>query len=266
MIKYFIITFWILCAFSGFSQENNTSKSETVGFAIIENPPIFPGCENIEKKLQKRCLQNQIVKHVSKNFNTKLANEVGLEPGKTKLYVNFEIASDGTIKNAKARGEHKALEEEGIRVIYSLPKMTPGHHEGNAVDVKYTLPVVLMVGKKMEDDITNKVNIQYIKDNIKKVIEKGSSNLTNETVYEKIRKLGYKPKDEVKVFTQFSVDNDGFVKNIKARGPHKIFENEAIKILKQLPKIELAGKNNVGISNEFNLPIIIVIEKPKKKK
>lgn len=266
MIKYFIITICVFYTFLSFSQENSTTKSETVGFTIIETPPIFPGCENVEKKLQKTCLQNQIVKHVSKNFNTKLANEVGLEPGKTRIYVIFEIAADGTIKNAKARGEHKKLEEEGIRVINSLPKMTPGYHEGNAVAVKYTLPIVLMVDKKMEDRIVEKAIISVVSDKTKAIIEEGESSLTDETVYAKIKKLGYKPKDKVKVFAVFAIDKDGYIKDVRARGPHKIFEDEAIRVIKELPQMTPAERSGTKVSTKYTLPITFIIEKPKKRK
>jgi len=266
MTKYFIITIFFLYSFFSFSQENNTSTAETVTFEIIENAPIFPGCEQLDKKLQKKCLQNNIQKHVAKNFNTKLANQIGLEPGKTRVQVIFQIASDGIVKDVKASGDHKLLEEEGIRVVNSLPKMTPGLHKGKAVGVNYSLPIVLMVAKKMEDQITDKVNKQYISDNIKKIIEKGGSSLANKTTYDTLRKLGYKPRDKIKVFTAFSIDSDGYVKDIRARGPHKIFEDEAVRIVKQLPKMALAGKNRAGVVNNFTLPITIIIEKPKKEK
>ncbi|MDY7396276.1 energy transducer TonB [Aureibaculum sp. 2210JD6-5] len=268
MIKYFLIIFCAFSTFFVFSQEKekDTTNNETISFAIIEDAPIFPGCEKLDKKLQKTCLQNQIQKHVAKNFNTKLANEVGLEPGKTRMYVIFQIASDGIVKDVRASGEHEILEKEGIRVISSLPKMTPGLHKGKPVGVNYSLPIVLMVAKKMEDEITDKVNIQYISENVQKIIEKGESTLVNEATYEKIKKLGYKPKDKIKVITVFSIDSEGYIKDVRARGPHKIFEDEAIRIVKQLPKMSFDGTNKAGADNKFTLPITIIIEKPKKEK
>ena len=39
-----------------------------VPFAIIEDIPIFPGCEKVSKKMQRKCFEEKIHKHVVKNF------------------------------------------------------------------------------------------------------------------------------------------------------------------------------------------------------
>lgn len=157
MLKQTLLTFFLLSAFWGFAQKKDSLNSVSVPFAIIENAPIFPGCERLDKNLHKLCLQNQINKHVAANFNINIANTLNLKPGKKRVIVIFLIAADGHVKNVKARGPHKKLEEEGIRVISSLPKMTPGMNLKNPVGVKYTLPIALMVDKKenKESDLKN---------------------------------------------------------------------------------------------------------------
>lgn len=54
---------------------------EDVPFAIIEDVPVFPGCTGT-KQQKKDCLNKQLQKHVQRNFNAELANELGLSPGK----------------------------------------------------------------------------------------------------------------------------------------------------------------------------------------
>lgn len=115
-----------------------------IPFAIIEEPPVYPGCKGT-KEQKKKCLQEQIQKHVSKKFNTEIAQELGLDPGKKKVYVQFRIDSNGDITNVKARGPHKRLEKEAIRVVQLLPKMTPGKQRTKPVRVSYTLPITLVV-------------------------------------------------------------------------------------------------------------------------
>lgn len=117
---------------------------EEVPFAIIEDAPIFPGCKGSKAEL-KKCLQDMITLHVSKNYNTDLSQELGLEPGKKKVYVLFKIDSKGNIADVQARGPHARLEKEAIRVVQSLPKMVPARQRGRAVSVKYTLPITLEV-------------------------------------------------------------------------------------------------------------------------
>ncbi len=134
-------------------EENSISEAvdiedeepEDVPFAIIEDAPIFPGCEKLDKNLRKMCLQNQIKKHVAINFNTGLANELGLDPGKKRVYVIFKIDKNGNVVDLKARGPHKRLEMEAMRVVKLLPKMIPGKHRGKNVGVKYTLPITFLV-------------------------------------------------------------------------------------------------------------------------
>ncbi|WP_117881796.1 energy transducer TonB [Aureibaculum luteum] len=118
--------------------------AEDVPFAIIEDAPIFPGCKGSKAEL-KKCLQKSIEKHVGRKFNTSLAGDLGLDPGKKKVYVVFKIDKNGNIVDVRARGPHARLEKEGISVVNSLPKMIPGKQRGRPVGVKYTLPITLLV-------------------------------------------------------------------------------------------------------------------------
>ncbi len=117
---------------------------DDVPFAIIENAPIFPGCKGNNEEL-KKCFQESIDKHVSRNFDMNLASDLGLEPGKKKIYVIFKIDKTGNIADVRARGPHARLEKEGISVVNQLPKMIPGKQRGRPVGVKYTLPITLLI-------------------------------------------------------------------------------------------------------------------------
>ncbi len=117
---------------------------EEVPFAVIEEAPIYPGCTG-SKAQRKQCLQDKIKEHVYKKYDIGLAEELGLEPGKKKVYVLFKIDHKGDIVNVQARGPHARLEKEAVRVVQSLPKMIPAKQRGKAVSVKYTLPITLEV-------------------------------------------------------------------------------------------------------------------------
>ncbi len=117
---------------------------EDVPFAIIEDAPVFPGCKGT-KAQKKQCLQEKIRKHVNRKYNTGLAGDLGLDPGKKRVYVQFKISKTGSITDVRARGPHARLEKEAVRVVKLLPKMIPGKQRGRPVGVKYTLPVTLLV-------------------------------------------------------------------------------------------------------------------------
>lgn len=115
-----------------------------IPFSIIEDAPIYPGCKGNKAEL-KKCLQKSIQKHIGRKFNTGLAGELGLDPGKKRVIVIFKIDKKGNIVDVRARGPHARLEKEGIKVVKMLPKMIPGKQRGRAVSVKYTLPITLQV-------------------------------------------------------------------------------------------------------------------------
>ncbi len=118
--------------------------TENIPFTIVEEVPVYPGC--IGTKQQKRkCLQEKIKMHVNRFYNTEISQELGLAPGKKKVFVLFKIDKNGKIVDVRARGPHKRLEKEAIRVVNKLPQMIPGKQRGRPVGVSYTLPITLIV-------------------------------------------------------------------------------------------------------------------------
>ena len=110
-----------------------------VPFAVIEDVPIFPGCEKVPKSQRRTCFQEQINKHIRKNFRyPEIAQEMGIQG---RVYVQFVIAKDGAITNIRMRGPDKNLEKEAQRIISKLPQMTPGKQRGRAVRVPFSIPI-----------------------------------------------------------------------------------------------------------------------------
>ncbi len=117
---------------------------EDVPFALIENVPVFPGCTGTNAQL-KKCMSDKIVKHVSKNFDVDLAQELGLPPGKKRILVQFKIDKKGNVTDIKARAPHPRLQKEAIRIIKLLPKMKPGKQRNKPVIVRYNLPILFKI-------------------------------------------------------------------------------------------------------------------------
>lgn len=117
---------------------------EDIPFVLIQDVPIFPGCKGNNEQL-KKCFTKKVTEHFSKLFDVGLASELGLSIGKKRLYVVFTICKKGTIQNVRARGPHPRLEKEVIKIIASLPKMTPGKQRGVPVGVSYSIPITFDV-------------------------------------------------------------------------------------------------------------------------
>jgi TonB family C-terminal domain len=110
-----------------------------VPFAVIEDVPIFPGCESVAKSQRRACFQEQMNKHIRRNFRyPEIAQEMGIQG---RVYVNFIIAKDGSITNIRMRGPDKNLENEAQRIISRLPSMTPGKQRGRAVRGPFSIPI-----------------------------------------------------------------------------------------------------------------------------
>lgn len=110
-----------------------------VPFAVIEDVPIYPGCERVPKSERRACFQEKINKHIRKNFRyPEIAQEMGIQG---RVYVQFVIAKDGAITSVRMRGPDKNLEKEAARIISKLPKMTPGKQRGRAVRVPFSIPI-----------------------------------------------------------------------------------------------------------------------------
>ncbi|MBG7630684.1 MAG: energy transducer TonB [Bacteroidetes bacterium] len=124
--------------------EEEEEVMEDVPFAIIEDVPVYPGCKGNKAKL-RACLQEKIQKLVMKKFNSELASDLGLSPGVKRIFVMFKIDKNGNITDVQARAPHVKLQQEAIRVVKLIPKMTPGKQRGRPVGVKYSLPIAFRV-------------------------------------------------------------------------------------------------------------------------
>lgn len=125
-------------------QKKEYKNASHVPFSIIDQVPVFPGCEGMSNDEQRNCMSKKISKHVNINFNTNLAKDLNLV-GKQRINVIFKIDKKGHIVDVRSRAPHPDLEAEAIRVINTLPKMVPGIHNNKKVNVPYSLPITFQV-------------------------------------------------------------------------------------------------------------------------
>jgi hypothetical protein len=262
-----------------------------VPFEVIEQPPMFEGCETLSREEQRKCTSDAISKHVQKNFNTDLANDLGLT-GRQMIRVVFRIDKEGNIASVVARAPHPRLEEEATRVIKSLPKMIPGKQKGKRVVVPYSLPIVFQVADKTDDKPSNnKIKHEEVP-NKNQDIEVPYSHIeqppmskeckmlnsaeeqrkcTSQAVQKHVAKnfntnlageLGLLGRQTI--ITMFKIDEKGRIVNIKARAPHPKLEEEAIRVIKSLPKMIPGKQKGKRVVVPYSLPIVFqVVNKEK---
>jgi len=119
-------------------------KGGDTPFALIENAPIYPGCEGQDNDARKKCMSDKIKKFISENFDTDLASDL---TGTQKINISFKINTSGNVVSINAKASNPKLVAEAKRVTSLLPKMKPGMQQGTPVVVSYGLPIRI----KLED-------------------------------------------------------------------------------------------------------------------
>lgn len=121
-------------------EVGEVEEEEIVPFAVIENVPVFPGCENLQtEEERKACFSKKVQEHIKKNFKyPPAALEMRISG---RVYVQFVIDSQGRVRNIEKRGPDRLLEKEATRIIAALPTVKPGIQRGKPVKVKYSIPI-----------------------------------------------------------------------------------------------------------------------------
>ncbi|MBW8330702.1 MAG: TonB family protein [Prolixibacteraceae bacterium] len=107
--------------------EINMKKTREV-FTMVEEMPQFPGGVEALKTFV---------------YSTLKYPTIALENGiQGQITVKFVIDKTGSVKNVRLhRGVDPSLDKEGLRIIESMPKWTPGKQNGETVDVAYEMPI-----------------------------------------------------------------------------------------------------------------------------
>ncbi|MBO4822073.1 MAG: energy transducer TonB [Prevotella sp.] len=95
-------------------------------FDVVEQPPSFA--------------HGNVIAWLSQNIHYPPVAEENNIQG--RVVVSFVVEPDGSISNVQVvKGVDPSLDKEAARVVKSMPKWNPGKQNGQAVRVKYNLPV-----------------------------------------------------------------------------------------------------------------------------
>jgi len=105
----------------------------------IFEAPIFKGCKRKTDDQNRRCFQQKMQEHISKNFKyPKKAYKKGIQG---RVSIIFTIDKDGYASNIRTKGPAPILEEEAKRIIRLLPKSAPALKNGKAVKIPFSIPI-----------------------------------------------------------------------------------------------------------------------------
>lgn len=127
----------------GFGTPKNDDDENL--YKIVDQMPIFPGCENISSYEKRRtCGFQAMLKHIYENVTYPLeAKSNGVEG---TAVIQFVVKSDGDIKNVNIlRDPGAGLGAEAKKVVEEMVSKkgfwSPGRLNGKAINLLYTLPV-----------------------------------------------------------------------------------------------------------------------------
>ncbi|AXG69704.1 hypothetical protein KORDIASMS9_01931 [Kordia sp. SMS9] len=120
-------------------------EPERIPFSGPDRYIVYPGCESKKNnKDLRKCMSQNISKHVAEYFDTELATKLNLK-GIQRIYVIFTVDKDGAIIKVNAKAPHPKLAREARRVVKLLPEMKPGELENTPIALRYTLPIIFKV-------------------------------------------------------------------------------------------------------------------------
>ena len=173
-----------------------------------------------------------------------------------RVFVNFVVGKDGSVIDSKViRGIGSGCDEEAIRVIESMPNWIPGKQRGQAVNVSYNLPIRFALDEKEKDTIFKVVEVMPVFPGGEKKL---MSYLGNNIKYpEKAKKDGVKGR----VFITFVVEKDGRIDNVELlRGIGSGCDEEAMRVIKSMPKWSPGMTNGEPVRVQYNLPIKFALQ------
>ncbi len=115
--------------------------AKQIPFAVVEEVPMFKGCEGVDKSAQFDCFQKEMTNHIKLHFTyPKEAMENNIQG---RVQVEYLIDEIGNVEVYRVKGPENAqpLEEEARRIIKLLPQFTPGKQSGKAIAVRHVIPI-----------------------------------------------------------------------------------------------------------------------------
>lgn len=222
-------------------------------FVIVEQMPKFPGGEQALRKYFEESIVYPAI-----------AKENGI---KGRVFVTYVVNKEGKVERAKViRGIDPSLDKEALRVVEAMPNWEPGYQRGKKVNVSYTFPVNFGVTEELD---TNRFEYQGKKATI----------LSPQKEFNKIEEMPKFPGGQMalrkhlaqnvkypkeaqlknitgKVYVTFVVTKQGMVDSVRiAKGVAPSLDEEAIRVVKTLPKWEPGKNDGKPVHVTYTVPI-----------
>jgi TonB family protein len=237
-------------------------------YQIVDEMPQYPGGEKA------------MMEYVAKNV--KYPQEAKDKEIQGRVFVSFVVEKDGSVSTVKVmRGIGSGCDEEAVRVVSSMPKWKPGIKDGKPVRVSYMMPLNFKLtegqpAKPSKKADANKPDMKPDKDGVYQIVEEmprfpGDEKALMEYLKSNLQMPEkYKGDDaefrlaEYRTFIRFVVTEDGSISDvnlIKKTEGFKDLDDEALRVVKAMPKWEPGKMGGKPVKVYFHLPVVFKFNK-----
>ena len=224
-------------------------------FQIVEEMPEFTGGMG-------ECMKwlGQNIKYPAEAIEKEIQGRVILQ---------IIVEKDGTITNAVvAKGVHPLLDNEALRVINQSPKWKPGKQNGEAVRVKYTLPVLFKLNGKASENATKEEQNNPDENGVYQVCEvmpefPGGMQECMKWLGKNIKYPAEAIEKGIqgRVILQMVVEKDGSITNAKVvRSVDPLLDKEALRVINLSPKWNPAKHKGEAVKVRYTLPVMFRLQ------
>ena len=245
-------------------------------FEVVEHMPEFTGGG-----------MPALMEYLSKNIKyPEAAMKKGIQG---RGIVQFVVEKDGSITNVKIlRGVDPELDKEAVRVVSAMPKWKPGTQRGEAVRVRFTVPVMF----RLTEDNTQ-VKYAPIENKINELVvvgyaPEGTTVPEEGTIFEVVEQMPEYPggmpammefisknikypaaaqqaKIQGRVTIQFIVNTEGNIINPRVlRSADPLLDAEAIRLTTIMPKWKPGMQRGQAVNVKYTVPIMFRLQEPEK--
>ena len=245
-------------------------------FEVVEHMPEFTGGG-----------MPALMEYLSKNIKyPEAAMKKGIQG---RGIVQFVVEKDGSITNVKIlRSVDPELDKEAVRVVSAMPKWKPGTQRGEAVRVRFTVPVMF----RLTED---KIPVKYapIENKINELVvvgyaPEGTTVPEEGTIFEVVEQMPEYPggmpammefisknikypaaaqqaKIQGRVTIQFIVNTEGNIINPRVlRSADPLLDAEAIRLTTIMPKWKPGMQRGQAVNVKYTVPIMFRLQEPEK--
>lgn len=219
-------------------EKTSTPDAQEV-FMVVEEMPEFPGG------------LAELMKFLGANI--KYPKEAVDKRIQGRVTVSFVVDKTGETRDFNIiRSLDPILDAEALRVLKEMPKWTPGKQRGEAVSVKYTVPVTFRLPK--EDKAQANITQPVYADGESGLMKHLSMNV-------KYPAKAQESNTQGKVIVRFVVNTQGNVENIQIeKGVSKELDAEVTRVVSTMSKWTPGKENGKDVAMNVTLPFIFKLK------